>query len=98
MQTRLQKIGECHLDLGRHGVVRDGELCHLEPRDFSVLKHLVDSAPNLVPTRALLRRGWRNKVVGDNVLHQSIGRLRRILGDNAKKPIYIQTLAKCYPN
>jgi TolB-like protein len=66
----------------------------LEPRDFHVLLHLIDHAPNFVSTRALLRRAWRNKIVGDNVLHQSIGRLRRVLGDNAKKPIYIQTLAK----
>ena len=42
MQTRLQKIGECHLDLGRHGVIRDGELCRLESRDFNVLKQLDD--------------------------------------------------------
>lgn len=94
MEARMQKIGECHLDHGRRGVLRDGELCRLEPRDFNVLVHLVDNAPNLVPTRALLRRAWRNKVVGDNALHQSIGRLRRVLGDDARKPIYIQTLAK----
>ncbi len=94
MEARLMKIGECQLDVGRHGVVRDGELHRLEPRDYAVLRHLVDSAPNLVTTRALMRRAWRSKVVGDNALHQSIGRLRRVLGDNARNPIYIQTLPK----
>ena len=91
---RMQKIGECQLLLGQYSVLRDGELLRLEPRDFLVLKHLVDSAPNMVPTRALLRHGWRNKVVSDNVLHQSIGRLRRVLQDNARRPTYIQTLTK----
>ena len=91
---RMQKIGECQLLLGQCSVLRDGELLRLEPRDFLVLKHLVDNAPNMVPTRALLRHGWRNKVVGDNVLHQSIARLRRVLNDNARHPIYIQTLTK----
>ncbi|MCR9259943.1 MAG: winged helix-turn-helix domain-containing protein [Pseudomonadaceae bacterium] len=94
MQPRMQKIGECHLDLGQHGVVRDGELRRLEPRDFSVLKHLVDRAPNIVASRSLLRQGWGNKVVGDNALHQSIGRLRRLLGDDARTPKYIKTIAK----
>jgi DNA-binding winged helix-turn-helix (wHTH) protein len=94
MDVRRQKVGECQLDVGQRGVVRDGELCRLEPRDYNVLLHLVENAPNMVTTRSLLRRGWRSKIVGDNVLHQSIGRLRRVLGDDAKKPIYIQTLAK----
>jgi DNA-binding winged helix-turn-helix (wHTH) protein len=90
----MQRIGECQLDLGQRGVLRDGELSRLEPRDFQVLKHLVDHAPNMVPSRALLRQGWRSKIVADNVLHQSIGRLRRVLGDDARHPVYIQTLAK----
>ncbi len=94
MQARLLKIGECQLDVGRHGVLRDGELHRLEPRDYTVLMHLIDSAPNLVSTRALMRRAWRSKVVGDNALHQSIGRLRRVLGDDARQPLYIQTLPK----
>lgn len=94
MDVRTQKVGECQLDLGQRGVIRDGELCRLEPRDYNVLLHLIENAPNMVTTRSLLRRGWRSKIVGDNVLHQSIGRLRRVLGDNAKKPIYIRTLAK----
>ncbi len=94
MQPRMQKIGECHLDLGQHGIVRDGELRRLEPRDFSVLKHLVDRAPNIVASRTLLRQGWGNKVVGDNALHQSIGRLRRLLGDDARTSKYIKTIAK----
>ncbi len=94
MHPRMQKIGECHLDLGQHGVVRDGELHQLEPRDFGVLKHLVDRAPNIVSSRTLLRQGWGNKVVGDNALHQSIGRLRRLLGDDARQSKYIKTIAK----
>jgi|GEM_PF-2562695 len=94
MESGLLKIGDCLLDLGRHRVVRNGQLAHLEPRDFEVLVQLVDNAPNLVTSRALLRVAWRSKVVGDNVLHQSVGRLRRLLGDDAKNPTYIQTLPR----
>ena len=94
MDIGIIKIGECQFDLGRHGVVRDGRLVHIEPRDFSVLLHLVEHAPNIVSARALLRSAWREKIVGDNALHQSIGRLRKILGDNARQPKYIQTQSK----
>jgi DNA-binding winged helix-turn-helix (wHTH) protein len=94
MQQRTQQVGACLLDLGRHGIVRDNIFYRVEPRDFSVLRALVENAPNLVSTRALLRAGWTGKVVGDNVLHQSIGRLRKLLGDDPRRSTYIQTLAK----
>ncbi len=94
MDARVLKIGECWLDVGRHGIVRDGELIHIEPRDFSVLVELVEHAPNIVNTPALLRKAWRDKEVGDNALHQAVGRLRKALGDNARNPIYIQTQSK----
>ncbi|MEM7098717.1 MAG: winged helix-turn-helix domain-containing protein [Pseudomonadota bacterium] len=94
MDARVLKIGECWLDVGRHGIVRDGELIHIEPRDFTVLIQLVESAPNIVSSNSLLRNAWRDKEVGDNALHQAIGRLRKALGDHARRPIYIQTQSK----
>ena len=94
MDSGLLKIGDCLLDLGRRRIVRDGDWAPLEPRDFEVLLQLVENAPNLVKSRALLRVAWRSKVVGDNVLHQSVARLRRLLGDDAKNPHYIQTLPR----
>ena len=82
MQRRLQDIGGCQLDYGRLGVVREGHFYRLEPRDFAVLRQLVENAPNVVSAKALIRAGWAGKVVGDNVLHQSIGRLRKVLASS----------------
>lgn len=94
MQRRLQDIGGCQLDYGRLGVVREGHFYRLEPRDFAVLRQLVENAPNVVSAKALIRAGWAGKVVGDNVLHQSIGRLRKVLADDARHARFIETLAK----
>ena len=94
MEASVLKIGECWLDVGRHGVVRDGELLHVEPRDFSVLLQLIENAPNIVTSQALLSGAWRQKIVGDNALHQAIGRLRKALGDEARNPRYIRTQSK----
>ncbi len=93
-QKRMQQIGACQLDVGQHGVIREGVFYPVEPRDFSVLRLLVDNAPNVVKTSTFLRHVWGGKVVGDNVVHQSIGRLRRVLGDDVRNSRYIQTLAK----
>lgn len=92
--TRLIRIGECHLDLGGHGLLRGEEAIAIEPIDYRVLLQLVGSAPDCVKTESLFRHNWHNTVVGDNSLHQVIGRLRKALGDSARNSRYIQTLPK----
>lgn len=37
---------------------------------------------------------WPNEFVGDNTIYNLIGQLRKALGDNASKPLYIETLSK----
>lgn len=82
------------LDLGKHALLKDGENIAIEPRDFRVLVHLVSNAPDCVSTELLLEKNWTSSVVGDNSLHQVIRRLRVALGDSARSPKFIQTLAK----
>ncbi len=94
MSSRVLKIGECSVDEGKHCIVKGGQTTKIEPRDFGVLEMLIARAPDLVSNDAIMSHVWQNKVVGDNVLYQSVGRLRRALGDSARQPTYIETLAK----
>ncbi len=87
-------IGDWTLDVGSHRLRRGNETRLLEPKDLAVLLHLVEAAPNMVPAAELLARNWAGTVVGDNALHQVIGRLRRALGDRARQPKYIETLSR----
>ena len=94
MSSRVLRIGECSVDEGKQSVIRGDDSVKVQPRDFGVLKLLIEAAPDLVPNQDMLATVWRDKVVVDNVIHQSIGRLRRALGDDPRNPTYIETLAK----
>jgi adenylate cyclase len=62
----------------------------IEPKAMDVLVLLADAAPDVVSTTSLLERAWPEVVVGDNVVHQAIARLRKTLGDDARSPRYIE--------
>src|SRR5690606_18642573 len=66
----------------------------LDPKELAVLLLLAERAPGAVSTDELLDHVWPGVVVGDNVVHQVITRLRRALGDDARRPRYIETLRK----
>ncbi len=92
--VRCIGIGQWVLDLGSQQLQRNGESHALNPKEMSVLLQLTWAAPNLVTTDELLDDSWPEVVVGDHVLHEVIGRLRRMLGDSARRPAYIETLRK----
>ncbi len=87
-------LGRWQLDVDAHRLISGDEEHLLDPKDLSVLMHLIDSAPTLVSTDELLDRTWPDTVVGDNALQQVIARLRRILGDDARDPRFIETLPR----
>jgi DNA-binding winged helix-turn-helix (wHTH) protein len=91
----MQRIGDWTFDPSTGRLRRcDGVERHLDLKEVSVLEHLAERAPRPVSVEALLDRSWRGVVVGDNTVHQVVGRLRRSLGDSARRPSYIETLPK----
>ena len=88
------QLGEWTLDVGTERLMRGEEVHGLDPKELSVLLHLVDRAPDVVTTDGLLSRTWPDVIVGDNVLRQVVARLRRALGDDARNPRYIETLPR----
>jgi DNA-binding response OmpR family regulator len=81
--SRALRIGDCVLDLGSQRLQRGDVSRILDAKAVGVLLHLVEAAPEFVPTADLLARSWADSVVGDNSLHQVIGRLLRLRNDNA---------------
>ncbi len=66
----------------------------LEPRLIHVLACLA-SRPEIVVSREdLLEIVWGDVVVGDDTLTVTISELRRIFGDDAKSPRFIETIRK----
>ena len=69
----------------------DGE-AHLEPKAMQVLALLAQRAGDVVQKQEILEDVWDGTYVSDEVLPNAIWELRKALGDDAKKPRFIQTL------
>ena len=74
-------FGRYVLDLRRGSLLVDGREVALRPKTFAVLQYIVERPGRLVSKEELLEAVWPNLVVTDDTLVQSIGELRRALGD-----------------
>src|SRR5258708_2269583 len=95
------RVGSFELDL------RSGELRSLTPdgpadkvvlreQPFQVLLMLVDRAGNIVTRSEIKKALWPNDTIVDfdHSINVAIGLLRRVLGDSAANPRYIETFAR----
>jgi DNA-binding winged helix-turn-helix (wHTH) protein/TolB-like protein len=82
------------LDLQDGAVVRGERAVNLPPKQLEVLRVLVEAAPHLVTREELLDRVWPDRVVGDAALTQTVKELRQALGDDARAPRFIATVAR----
>jgi TolB-like protein/DNA-binding winged helix-turn-helix (wHTH) protein/Tfp pilus assembly protein PilF len=87
MQANRLQFDRYVLDLGRGCLLLDGAEVALRPKTFGVLRHLAENAGRLVPKEDLFAAVWPNLVVTDDTLVQSIGELRRALGDDGTRII-----------
>ena len=75
------------LDLGRGSLLQDGTEIALRPKTFGVLRHLVENPGRLISKDELFGAVWPNLAITDDALVQSIGELRRALGDDGPRLI-----------
>jgi TolB-like protein/DNA-binding winged helix-turn-helix (wHTH) protein/Tfp pilus assembly protein PilF len=66
----------------------------LEPRVMSVLVCLTSWQGKIVSARDLLDTVWHGRAHADNTIYQAVTDLRKALGDDVRRPRYIQTIAK----
>ena len=71
----------------------DGETTLL-PKVMALLVYLCRHPQQVVTFDELNAAIWPNEVVGDNAIYNLVGQLRKVLGDSASKPTYIQTVSK----
>jgi TolB-like protein/DNA-binding winged helix-turn-helix (wHTH) protein/cytochrome c-type biogenesis protein CcmH/NrfG len=75
------------LDLHRGCLLFDGSEIALRPKTFAVLHCLTENAGRLVSKDELFAAVWPNLAITDDALVQSIGELRRALGDDGPRLI-----------
>jgi DNA-binding winged helix-turn-helix (wHTH) protein len=66
----------------------------LTPRAFDVLRYLVQHAGQLVTQDELLEALWPRACVQPEVLKHQVLKLRKALGDDRRRPRYIETLPR----
>jgi adenylate cyclase len=80
------------LDLDRGCLLLDGNEIALRPKTFAVLRYLIENFGRLISKDELFAAVWPNLAVTDDALVQSIGELRRGLGDDG--PRLIKTIPR----
>lgn len=75
------------LDRTRGCLMRDGAEIALRPKTFAVLDHLVENCTRLVSKDELFAAVWPDLAVTDDTLVQSVGELRRALGEDGPRLI-----------
>jgi len=91
MSGRL-RFGRYVLDLDRGCLIHEGSEVALRPKTFAVLAYLVANPRRLISKDELFTAVWPNIAVTDDALVQSVGELRRALGDDG--PHLIKTIPR----
>src|SRR5687767_5113138 len=75
------EFGRFVLDRARGCLLADGNEVPLRPKTFAVLRYLAERPGQLVSKDELFEAVWPGLIVTDDTLVQSIGELRRALGE-----------------
>src|SRR5579863_4442875 len=82
------------LDTSNQCLLLNDERIDLAPKPFAVLRYLVENPGRLISHDELLEALWPETYVQPQVLRTYVLDLRKVLGDDAGKPRFIQTLPK----
>ncbi|MGO9340546.1 MAG: ATP-binding protein [Terracidiphilus sp.] len=82
------------LDTANQCLLRGGAIVELAPKPFAVLRYLVEHPGRLITHDELLDALWPETYVQPQVLRTYMLELRKVLGDDAAQPRFIQTLPK----
>ena len=82
VEPRLNRVSQ-----GRRTVL-------IEPKVMQVLACLAAKPGEVIDRERLLEKVWGDTVVTDHVLTRSISELRKVFGDNPRRPLVIETIPK----
>lgn len=80
------------LDLTNECLWRGRKEIRLHPKAFALLRYLVDHPGQLVTKETLLDTLWAAAHVTEAVLSVYVAEIRKALGDDSRKPAFIETL------
>ena len=90
----MKQFESFRLDTSNECLWRSGVQITLPPKPFAILRYLVDNPGRLITHDELLDALWPETYVQPQVLRTYMLELRKVLGDDAGAPRFIQTLPK----
>jgi DNA-binding winged helix-turn-helix (wHTH) protein/tetratricopeptide (TPR) repeat protein len=88
------RFGAWLVDPAANTIRQGDELRQMEPRTMDVLLALCRAGGAIVSSEQLLETCWGSTLHGDSPVHKNIAQLRRLLGDQATAPVFIETIRK----
>ncbi len=88
------RFGAYVLDAEERVLLRDGKGVPIPPKVLELLIILVANHGHVVEKEALIGQLWADTFVEESNLTFSIRKLRKILGDDTRHPLYVETLPK----
>ncbi len=85
---------EFTLEVRERRLMRGREVVRLSPKSYDVLVALVRQRGRLVTKDELLTRLWPGSFVEEGSLNVHVSALRKALGEDARRPTYIETVAR----
>jgi transcriptional activator of cad operon len=90
----MLRVGEWCVNPLANEISRGGETARLEARTMRLLQCLAEHAGEVVSIDDLLSEVWPDVSVSPDSVYQAVTSLRRILGDDPRKPSYIATVPR----
>lgn len=91
---KLYAFGDFRLDRDEEVLFRESTPINLTPKAFHLLKILVRNHGHIVDKHTLISEIWGETFVEDGNLAVNVALLRKVLGDDAAHPRYIETVAR----
>src|ERR1700677_554894 len=88
------RIGAWRVNPASGQISREGETVRVEARTMRLLLCLAEHPGQVVSIDDLLERVWTGVIVTPDSVYQAITSLRRLLGDDPKRPTYIATVPR----
>ena len=90
----LHRFSDFTIDIEQKVLLRGGKAVPMAPKVFETLLALVENHGRIVLKEELMKRLWPDTFVEESNLTFNIQQLRRSLGDNAREPLYIETIPR----
>lgn len=92
--NHFYRFGEFTLDTDQGILLREGKPVPLAPKVFDTLLVLLENPGRIVTKEELMNRVWPDTFVEEDNLTYNIKQLRKTFDDDARNPVYIETIAR----